>query len=159
MVFRWSLSDSKSSQVSRALLNILADLNHAVVWMVSARPPISNSFSLLAKYLGIVPSASITIDITVIFMFHSFLVLFSLSLNLTLWCARMAMSTIRQVIFFCQLTLDLVFWLGLGNLFVSQNTREICASHYPGRILVCAYPICSYDQISISCTIPRGSFS
>ena len=38
MVFHWSLSDSKSPQVSRTLLSILADLNNAVVWMISAHP-------------------------------------------------------------------------------------------------------------------------
>ena len=43
MVFHRSLSDSKSPQVSRALLSILADLNNAVVWMVSTRPFISKS--------------------------------------------------------------------------------------------------------------------
>ena len=41
----WSLSDSKSIQVSSNLLGILADLNNAVVWMVSNRPLISNSSS------------------------------------------------------------------------------------------------------------------
>ena len=38
MVFHWSLSDSKSRQVSRTLLSILADLNNGVVWMVLSRP-------------------------------------------------------------------------------------------------------------------------
>ena len=37
MVFQWS--DSKSPQVSKTLLSTLADLNNAVVWMVSTRPP------------------------------------------------------------------------------------------------------------------------
>ena len=40
-----SLSDSKSPQVSRTLLRILADLNNAVVWMVSTRPLIFKSSS------------------------------------------------------------------------------------------------------------------
>ena len=43
MAFHWSLSDSKSPQVSRTLLSILAVLDNAVVWMVSTRPPISKS--------------------------------------------------------------------------------------------------------------------
>ena len=34
MVFHWSLSDSKSPQVSRTLLSILSYLNDIVVWMV-----------------------------------------------------------------------------------------------------------------------------
>ena len=37
MVFPLSLSDSKSSQVSRTLLSILADLNDAEVWIVPTR--------------------------------------------------------------------------------------------------------------------------
>ena len=37
MVFHRSLNDSKSSQVSRTLQSILADLNNAVVWTVSTR--------------------------------------------------------------------------------------------------------------------------
>ena len=41
MVFYWILSDSKSPQVSRTLLSILAVLNNVVVWMVSTRPPTS----------------------------------------------------------------------------------------------------------------------
>ena len=45
--FYWSLSDSKSPQVSRNLLSILADLNNAVVWIVSTRPLISKSPSPL----------------------------------------------------------------------------------------------------------------
>ena len=45
MVFHWRLSDSKSSQVSRTLLSILADLNNIVVMIVSTRPLISKSSS------------------------------------------------------------------------------------------------------------------
>ena len=72
MVFRWSLSDSRSSQVFRSLLSILADLNNAVVWMVSIRPLISKFSTPFTKHLGIVLSASVTIGIPVIFVFHSF---------------------------------------------------------------------------------------
>ena len=40
-----------------------------------------------------------------------------------------------------------VFKPKLGDPFVSQNSIEDCASHFPGRILDCAYTICSYGQI------------
>ena len=43
MVFNWSLSDSKSPQVSRTILSILAVFNNAIVLMVSTRPPNSQS--------------------------------------------------------------------------------------------------------------------
>ena len=49
MSFYWS--DSKSTQVSRTLLSILADLKNAVVLMVSFRPLISNSSSPLLNPL------------------------------------------------------------------------------------------------------------
>ena len=45
MVFHWSLSDNKSPQVSKTLLSILAYLNNAIVWIVSARPVISTASS------------------------------------------------------------------------------------------------------------------
>ena len=66
MVFRWSLSDSKSPQVSRTLLSILAVLNNAVIWMVSTRPPTSKSSSPFSNPLVTVPNAPITIGIIII---------------------------------------------------------------------------------------------
>ena len=106
MVSHWSLSD-KSPQVSRTLLSILADLNYAVVWMVSTRPVISKSSSPCINPLVTVPRAPITIGIIVTFMFHSFfnfqarlryLSLFSHSFNFSLWSAGTAKFTILQVI-------------------------------------------------------------
>ena len=72
MVFYRSLSDGKSSQISRTLLGILADLNNAVVWMVSTRPLVSKSPSPCINPLVTVPRAPITIGVIVTFMFHSF---------------------------------------------------------------------------------------
>ena len=89
-----SLRDSRSFKVSRTLLSILADLNSAVVWMVSTRPLISKSSSPCTSLLVTVPSVPITIGITVIFTFHSFLSslarskylsLFSYSFSFILW--------------------------------------------------------------------------
>ena len=72
MVFHWSLSDSKSLQVSRTPLSILADLINAVVWIVSTLL-ISKSSSPCTNPLVTVPSAPITIGISVTFMFFSVL--------------------------------------------------------------------------------------
>ena len=127
MVFHWSLSDSKSPQVSKTLLSILAVLNNAVVWMVSTRPPTSKSSSPFSNHLVTVPSASITTGIIVTCMFHSFfnslarsryLSFFSHSFSFILWSAGTVKSTILQVLFFCWLLLSLVFWPGLGDPFV-----------------------------------------
>ena len=72
MVFPWNLSDSKSPQVSRTRLRILAVLSNAVVWIVSIRPPTSMSSMPFNNPLVIVPNAPITISTIVTFMFHSF---------------------------------------------------------------------------------------
>ena len=70
--FHCSLSDSKSPQVSRTLLSILAVLNNAVVWMVSTRPPTSKSSSPFSNPSVTVPNAPITTGIIVTYTFHSF---------------------------------------------------------------------------------------
>ena len=110
MVFHWSLNNSKSPQVSRTLLSMLADLNNAVVWMVFTRPVIFKSTSHLINPLVTVPRAPITTGIIVTFIFHSlfsslarsiYLSFLSLSFNFTLWLAGIAKSTILQVLFFC----------------------------------------------------------
>ena len=72
MFFYWSLSDSKSPQVSRTRLSILAVLSNAVVWIVSTRPPISKYSRPFNNPLVTVPNAPITICKIVTFMFHSF---------------------------------------------------------------------------------------
>ena len=72
MVSYWNLSDIKSPQVFRTLLSILADLNNAVISMVSTRPLISKSPSPCTNHLVIVPKVLIKIGITVTFMFHNF---------------------------------------------------------------------------------------
>ena len=95
MVFHWNISDSKFPKVSRTLRSILADLNNAVVWMVSTHPIISKSSSPCSSSLVTVPSAPITVT----FMFHSFLSSrprfsylfpFSLSFSFILLSARTA---------------------------------------------------------------------
>ena len=109
MVFHWSLSDSKSPQVSRTLLSILAVLNNVVVWMASTRPPTSKSSSPLCNPLVTVPNAPTTIGIIVTSMFHSFfqfpskvevLSFYSHSFSFILWLAGTAKWTILQVLCF-----------------------------------------------------------
>ena len=56
MVSDWSLSQNKSSQVSRTLLSILADLNNTEVWMVSAHLLISRSSSPFTNPLMTLPN-------------------------------------------------------------------------------------------------------
>ena len=114
MVFHGSLSDSKSPQVSRTLLSILAVLSNAIMWIVYTRPPTSKSSSPFNNPLVTVPKAPITIGIIVIFMFHSMFSSLARS-------AGTAKSTILQFLFFCWLLLGLVFWPRLGNPCICQS--------------------------------------
>ena len=109
MVFHWSLSDSKSPQVSRTRLRILTVLSNAVIWIVSTRPPTSKSSRPLNNPLVIVPKAPITIGTIITFMFHSFfnsqarsryLSFFAHSFRFSLRSAGTAKSTILQILFF-----------------------------------------------------------
>ena len=111
MVLYLSSSDCKSLQISRTLLSILADLSNAMVRMVSILPLISNSSSLSFKLLGTVPSAPITIGITVTLIFHSY---FSLLLLLLLL---------------------LVYWL-LLLLFLFFHTFSAVSLMFPFRQLL-----------------------
>ena len=157
MGFHWSLSDSKSPQVSRTLLSILAVLNNVVVWMVSTRPSTSKSSSSFSNLLVTVPNPPITIGIIVTCMFHSFfnflarsryLSFFSHSFSFILWSAGTAKSTILQVLsFFCWLLLGLVFWPRLGYPCVCQSPIGVYVCYFLGQVLGCEYTICLYGQI------------
>ena len=75
MVFHWSLSDSKSPQVSRTFLSILAVPNNVVVWMVFTRPPTSKSSSPFNNPLVTALNAPNTIGIIVTCMFHIIIII------------------------------------------------------------------------------------
>ena len=87
MVFHWIFSDSKTPQVSRTLLSILAYLNNVAVWMVSTRPLFSKPPSPFINPLVTVPRApiiigkNVTLHVLQFFQFPSkvkvFILLFS----------------------------------------------------------------------------------
>ena len=129
MVFHWSLSDSKSPQVSRTLLSILAVLNNVVVWMFSIRPPTSKSSRPFNNHLVTVPKAPITIGIIITFMFHSFfnslarskyLSFFSHSFSFILWSAGTAKSTILQILSF--------FFIIIRSGLLAEIRWSVCVS-------------------------------
>ena len=156
MDFHRNLIDSKSPQVSRTLLNILAVLNNAVVWMVSTQPPTSKSSNPFSNPLVTVPKAPITIGIIVTFICDSFfnspassryLSLFSHSFTFILWSAVIAKSTILQVLFF---VVGYKVWSscpGLGDPCVCQSPIGVNVCDFLGRMLGFTYTICSYGQI------------
>ena len=152
MVFHWSLNDSKSPQVSRTRLRILAVLSNAVVWIVSTRPPTSKTSRPFNNPSVNVPNEAITIGTIVTFMFHSFfnslarsryLSFFSLSFRFILWSARTARSTILQILFF----LFIIIILLLSGLLVEiswsvcmlKSHRSLCKSFYRTGAELCIY--------------------
>ena len=130
--------------------------------MISIVLLISNSPSLMFKTLGTIPSAPITIGITVSFIFHIFVRSLArskyLSISSLLFIFTVSLegkNPLDDNFVFFFLTKTLVFWLGYS--FVYQGSREFYASHFLGQILGFAFTICLYSQNLIFCTIPSGS--
>ena len=149
MVLHWSLSDSKSPQVSRTRLRILAVLSNAVVWIVFTRPPISKSSRPFNNPLVIVPNAPITIGTIVTFTFHSFfnslarsryLSFFSLSFRFILWSAGTAKSTILQIPFFMLIIMSSGLLAGIRwSVCMLKSHRCLCMSFSRTCAGLCIY--------------------
>ena len=116
--------------------------------MVPTRPLIFKFTSSCTNQLRVVPSAPITIGITVTFMIHSFcsqakcmyLSVFPLSFNFSVVYRDGKLHYLVGSLF-CWLSQGLVVWPRLVDPFVSQNLREVYKSHSPGQVLGCAYGI------------------
>ena len=115
IVFHWSLSDSKSPQVSRTLLSILVNHNNAVVWMVwtfflfsSLLVPSPILWWLYrAHQLQLVPPLPLCFIVFFSSLARSrYLSLFSPTFSFTLWFAGTAKSTLRQVLFLSFFNVD-----------------------------------------------------
>ena len=158
MVFHWSLSDSKSPQVSRTLLSILAVLNNAVVWMVSTRPPTSKSSSPFSNPLVTVPNAPITIGIIVTCMFHSFfsslarsryLSFFSHSFSFILWSAGTAKSIILQVFFFLLIIIKSGLLAGIRwYVCILKSHGSLCESFSRKATGLCIYHLFVWSNLN-----------
>ena len=158
MVFHWNLSDSKSPQVSKTLLSILAVLNNAVVWMVSTRPPTSNSSSPFSNPLVTVPNAPITIRIIVTCMLHSFfnslarsryLSLFSYSFSFILWSAGIAKSTILQDLFFLLIIIKSGLLAGIRwPVCKLKSHRSLCVAFSRTGAGLCIYHLLGWSNLN-----------
>ena len=156
MVSHWILSDSKSPQVSRTLLSILAVLNDAVLWMVSTRPPTSKSSCPYNNSLVTVPKAPITIGIIVTFKFLSLFIslarsryLSFFSLSFSFICDQLGQQS-RQ---FCKISFFLLIIIRSGllaeirwSVCMSKSQRRFLC-HFLEQVLGCAYTICLYGLI------------
>ena len=157
MVFHWSLTDSKSPQVSWTLLNILAVLNNAVDWMVSI-PPTSMSAIPFNNPLVTVQKATITINIIVTFMFHSFfnplarlryLSFFSHSFRFILWSTRTAKSTILKVLFLLLVIIRCSFLAVITwSVCMSKSHRSLCASFSRTDFGLCIYQLLVWSNLN-----------
>ena len=134
MVFHWSLSVSKSPQISSQYFG------RSKQWCCLDGLYTSSNFHLfrpLSKPFRTIPSAQITIGITITLMFHSFLssqasskFLFSLSLifhSVVRWDSKVHNTVISL---FSKLSLGLNFLLVLGDLFIPQNPRGYYYYYY-----------------------------
>ena len=164
MICHRSLSDSKSMQVPRTLLSILANLDNAVDCIVPTYPLISKSTSPSTNPL-VTERTNYNwyyrhLHVPYFFQFSNNVQLFiSLFDFLQFYPVVSRNSKIHfsaGSLFICWLSLGLVVWQRFDDSFVSKNPREFCAFHFPGRILGCAYTICLYGQIW-TCTITCGS--
>ena len=129
--------------------------------MVFTRPLISKSFNPFINLLETVPSAPITIGITVNFMLYwvffsslersRFLSFFLFSFSYTLWSARTAKSTIRQVLIYSFIYLFILFYWGWGDyhkvrLFGRDLVRSLCFSFSRTVSGLCIYIFVRLDK-------------
>ena len=146
MVFHLRLSDSKSPQVSRTLLSILAVFNNAVVWMVSSRPPTSKSSRPFNNPLVTVSNAPITIGIIVTFMFHCFFQFYSkvkvLNSLFTLFQFYSEVSRDSKVDNFA----DFLFFF-VVDYYKVWSSGLVCVCHFLEQVLGCDYTICWHVHI------------
>ena len=141
------MNDCTSPQVSRTFLSILADLKNTVICMVTTCPLMSKSSSHGINPLVTVPSAPITIVIALTFIFHSFFrslarsVYLSFRLLPVLSCdqPKQKIPQFGRFSFFGWLSLGLVVWPRLSDLFVSLIPEEVCVTRSSRRIPVCGY--------------------
>ena len=168
MVFQRSFSDSKSPQVSRTLLSILAVLNNVVVWMVSTCPPTSKSSSPFNNPLVTVPNAPITIGVIITSMSHSFfnylarsryLSFFSHSFSFILWSVGTVKATILQVLFFFSSFFFLLLLLLIiirsdhlaeirGSVGMSKSHRSLCLLFSRTGAGLCIYHLFVWSNLN-----------
>ena len=158
MAFHWSLSDSKSPQISRTLLSILAVLNNAVVWVVYTRLPTSTTSRPFNNPLFIVPKAPITIGAIGTFMFYSFfnsltrsrhLSFFSNSLRFILWSARTEKSIILQIVFFLLIIIMSGLLAGIRwSVCKLKSHRSLCVSFSRPGAGWCIYHLLVWSNLN-----------
>ena len=145
--------------MSRTLLSILADLNDAVIWMVSIPPLISNRSVSIFKTLGTIPSTLTTIIIpssacSKVFFFSSkFLVLVYLFALLSAGITKSTRSKVPYLFFSFFCCCSLVLGLAFGKDQVISKYQRIISISFSWT----DSGFWQHGQISIFCTILSAS--
>ena len=154
MVFYRRLSDSKSPQVFRTILSILAIFNNAVVWMVSTWPPTSKSSRPFNNPLVTVPKAPITIG-TIVPQFLQFSckveVLISLFTFFQFYSAVRRDSKVDNFADF--LFLLIIIRSGLlaevrWSVCISKSHRSLCVSFSRTDAWLCIYHLLVWSNLN-----------
>ena len=147
-VFHKSLSQRQS------FLNILADFNSAVLWMVTISALIFSSSDLFSRFLSIVPRALNTFGTTVTIIFYSFSSLARLGYSpffcflLFSLCGRW--TPLDCKFFSCQLILCLVLHRGFVAPFSSQSPRDFfCVSFSRIDSSLCKYRLSAWADFNL----------
>ena len=115
MVFHWSLSDSKSPQISRTRLSILAVLSNAVVWIVSTRPPTFKSSRPFNNHFVTVPYAPILFSLLLLLLLFIMLILLILNLK------------IRGVYYSWEMDVNIFFSSMLCHICIGMTKFKLCS--------------------------------
>ena len=139
------------------LLSILVDLSNAVFWMVSTRSLISKPYIPFINPSVTVLSASITIDITVTFMFHRF-PLSSKVYILTFLFGLPEPQSPRFSRFSFLLTITSFYHLTeiKGSVCIWKSPRSSSVSFSSSVSGLCIYHLFVWSKISF-CINPSGS--
>ena len=151
--------DSKSPQVFRTLLSILAVPNNAVIWIVSTRSPTSKSSRPFNNPLVIVPKAPITSGTIIIFVFHRFFNSLARSRNLSfflipsvLFCGHLGQQSRQFCTFLCFLLIIIrscllaeIRW----SVCISKFHRSLCVSFSRTGAGLCMHHLLVWSNLNL----------
>ena len=161
MIFNRSLSKSKSPKVFRFLFSILADLNNAIVWMVSPHPLISKSTCPCTNPLVTLLNTLVRVVNTITFLFHSLFQFFSkvfVLASLFVFLQFYSLISRKDKVHYSASSLFLLTIIKSGRRaeirwsvciqksFPHQKKNDV-VSHFLGQSLGEALSVCFYCQI------------
>ena len=142
MVFHWSLSDSKSPQVSRTRFSILSVLGNAVVWIVFTRPPTSKS----SRSWSLCESFSRTG--AGLCLYHLFVWSNWNFLHISQWITLPTQSCLALYSFCANLLHSLIIWLIVSSLSLHNLHLLVC-------FVLSILALIWFVLIALSCTAMR----